>query len=283
MTVRHRALILVGVMAAAVLAAAPVVTAQAVTVTGVSPSSAAQGTTSLNVTISGKNFKAGATVALYRTGTKETGGVVVSPPTYKRATQLIANIQVPGYAAIGSYDVVVQVGASLGTGVALFRVTAKAIDPCASGAPEATADSSGFRDGTFGTAGVVVGPKFMEVAAVTTDAEDRIVAVGSSWDRCAGTAREWTIVRYLADGQPDLSFGSNGVATKKFERGDGTLYAVAIDGSGRIVVGGYRHLGSSANYGVVARYSADGTLDTTFAPDGLEPGIRSLSLERYMT
>jgi uncharacterized delta-60 repeat protein len=290
MTATHRALILGSVVAAAILGAAPTVTAQVISVTAASPSMAAQGTLNLNVTISGKNFKADAKVTFYRAGTTDTGGVEVVRTTYKRSSQLIATINVPETAAVGSYDVLVKTGGNQATGLALFRVALKAIDPCTSALPTATVGdidgSPGSRDADFGTGGVVVGPKFMEVAAVAIQhagAEERIVAVGRSRDKCAGGNWEWTIVRYRASGELDTSFGSDGVVTKTFARGEVILYAVAIDQAGRIVIGGYRHASTSDNYGVVARYTVDGHLDTTFAPDGVEPGIRSLSLERYMT
>ena len=270
--------------------AVPEASAQAVSVTGASPSTAAQGTSNLNVTISGKNFKAGATVAFYRTDTTTPGGIVVKSTTYKRSSQLIATITVPQSADLGSYDIKVTVGGNGATGRALFSVTPKPIDPCTPALPAATAGdisgSPGSRDDSFGVHGVVIGPRFMEVTAVAIQRvsdEERIVAVGRSRDRCASGNWEWTIVRYLGNGELDPSFGTNGVVTKAFARGEVLLYAVAVDQGGRIVIGGYRHASTSDNYGFVARYTVDGQLDTTFAPDGVEPGIRSLSLKRYMT
>ena len=291
MTTKCKAFVLIGVLAAATFGAVPTVLAQTILVTEANPVSAAQGTLNLNVTISGKNFKAGAVVSFYKTGTTDTGGVIVHQTTYKRSAQLIATIDVPDTATPGSYDIVVRQGGSQeGTGPHLFRVDTKPIDACSLELPTTTSDgtsgSPGWRDASFG-GGIVLGPKFMAVGAAAIQRlpgfEDKTVVVGSTRDTCAGGSSLWTIVRYRADGTLDSSFGDNGVATKTFDRGYGLLWSVAIDASGRIVVGGYRSLSSSANYGVVARYTANGQLDTTFAPDGLEPGIRSLSLQRYMT
>ena len=291
-----------GVVAAALVAlmlglpwngALPTASAQAVSVTAASPSTAAQGASNLNVTISGKNFKAGAAVTFYRAGsTSDKGGITVNSTTYKRSAQVIANISVDKGAATGSFDIHVAVpGVGTGVGSARFTVTPKPIDPCTSGPPAATtADTSGApgsRDAAFGAgSGVVIGPRFMEATAFAVQhvgEEERIVVVGRSRDRCAGGSWEWTIVRYLPGGELDTGFGTNGVVTKTFAQGEVSLSAVAIDHAGRIVVGGYRHASASDNYGFVARYTVDGHLDTTFAPDGVEPGIRSLSLERYMT
>ncbi len=292
MAARSKALIVFAVVTGVVLAAVPIVAAQGITVTSASPASAAQGTLGLAVTVSGKNFKANSTVtAFYRVDTEEdTGGVVAGRTTYKRSSQLIVLIDVPETAQLGSYDVVVTTNGVAVRGRALFTVQPKAIPPCTTDLPTPT-DAPTQRDPSFGVNGVVVGPKFMEATAVAIQRveredgtkEERIVTVGSSWDTCAGSDRVWMIARYLATGEPDPDFGQNGVVTKKFAKGPGWLYAVAIDAQNRIVVGGYVHFGSSANYGVVARFSPDGVLDTGFAANGLEPGIRSLSLERYMT
>ena len=104
--------------------------------------------------------------------------------------------------------------------------------------------------------GAVIGPKFMEPVAIVVQrfvrddgTEERFVVAGSSYDWCAGTNREWTIVRYLASGEVDTSFGppgANGVVTKKFPKGEASLFSAAIDNSGRILVGGYLHLGTSS-------------------------------------
>lgn len=286
-----------GVVAAALVAvmlglpwngAVPMASAQ-VSVVGASPSSAAQGTSNLNVTISGKNFKAGAMVTFYRTDTTDTGGVVVKSTTYKRSSQLVATIDVTDIAERGSYDIKVTVGGNSATGRALFGVTPKPIDPCTSEAPTATTpDTSGApgsRDATFGHgSGVVIGPKFMEVRGVAIDGEGRIVSVGSSYDTCANTGdRTWMIVRYLATGEFDSAFGEGGVVTKRFQRSEARLNGVAIDSQGRLVVVGSLHGKLTGAVGLVARYNATGTLDTAFAATGIEPGIRSLSLERYMT
>ncbi|MGE5357830.1 MAG: hypothetical protein ACM3NQ_02350 [Bacteroidales bacterium] len=291
MNARARVLIALGVLIVVIFLAASNAAAQ-ITVTAASPSSAARGTTSVSVTVNGKNFKANSKVTgFYRVDSTNTGGVVVGATTYKRSSQLIVVINVPDEAERGSYDIVVTTGSTSVLGRALFTVLPKAVPACTPGvAPVPTSDpwpsGPGSRDVSFASNGVVTGPKFMEVTAVAIQRfgeEERIVTVGSSYDKCAGGNRVWTIARYHSNGELDDSFGTQGVVTKAFAKGSGYLYAVAIDFQSRIVVGGYLHLGSSANYGAVARFSPEGVLDTAFAPDGLEPGIRSLSLERYMS
>ena len=253
-----------------------------VTVTGATPSSAKAGTLGLSVTITGTGFKSGATAKFYLRGTKDTGGVNVLSTTYRKSTTLIAVVDVPATAVQGSYDIEVTSGtAAPATGQARFTVLPKGIDPCGPGSPVLT--SSDYRDPSFAaSAGLIATPKFAGIAGVAIDAQQRIVAVGSRYDSCAGTGtREWVVMRYTPDGVPDPSFGGTGMVTKSFTRYSASLSAVAIDPSdGSIVVGGVL---SGKNLGLVARYKESGELDTTFAVDGIEPGVRSLSLERYMT
>src|SRR5437016_13900316 len=65
-----------------------------------------------------------------------------------------------------------------------------------------------------------------------------------------------------APGSLDTSFGLTGRVITAI----GTGHAVAIDGSGRIVVAG---TASGTNYDVaVVRYNANGSLDTTFGSGG---------------
>ena len=227
--------------------AVPEASAQAISVTGASPSTAAQGTSNLNVTISGKNFKAGATVAFYRTDTTTPGGIVASRNQGHKAVVAVDRHD-DGPAIRGSrlvHDIKVTVGGNGATGRALFSVTPKPIDPCTRRCPRRPPVTSpgrparATRPSAFG--GVVIGPKFMEVTAVAIQRvsdEERIVAVGRSRDRCASGNWEWTIVRYLGNGELDRELGTNGVVTKAFARGEVLLYAVAVDQGGRIVIGG---------------------------------------------
>jgi uncharacterized delta-60 repeat protein len=83
---------------------------------------------------------------------------------------------------------------------------------------------------------------------------------------------EFVVARFNANGTLDSSFGQNGSGYQLGTAGFGT--AVAVQPDGKIVVAGengpYFQQASSV---VVARYNADGSLDTTFNSGGPMPGL----------
>ena len=114
--------ILVGIFA--LMAALPA-TAQ-IQVNSANPSAAPQGTTNLNVTISGNGFKKGATAQWFVTGTTNPGGVTVNSTSFQSTTQLTANITVASDAVISGFDIVVTSASRTGKGTDLFAVQSKA-------------------------------------------------------------------------------------------------------------------------------------------------------------
>ena len=69
-------------------------TAQDIVVSSATPADAPQGTVNLDVTISGKGFKNGATSQFFLTGTTNPAGITVHSTRYVSPTQLVANIDV---------------------------------------------------------------------------------------------------------------------------------------------------------------------------------------------
>jgi hypothetical protein len=118
--------ILVGIFA--LMAALPA-TAQ-IQVNSANPSAAPQGTTNLNVTISGNGFKKGATAKWFVTGTTNPGGVTVNSTTFQSSTQLTANITVASNAVISGFDIVVTVATRTGKGTDLFAVLQSNANSC---------------------------------------------------------------------------------------------------------------------------------------------------------
>jgi uncharacterized delta-60 repeat protein len=75
-----------------------------------------------------------------------------------------------------------------------------------------------------------------------------------------------------AAGDLDSTFSGNGKVTTRFKGGANTVGGVAIQPDGKIVVAGGlnpapAHMGVDAKF-ALARYNADGTLDTSFGGDG---------------
>ena len=97
----------------------------------------------------------------------------------------------------------------------------------------------------------------------------------------AGTALvdstyDFALARYNADGSLDASFGSGGKVTTEFGAADATQsdqsQALALQSDGKIVVAGYSSTkksgGEVSTDFALARYNADGSLDTSFGTDG---------------
>ena len=141
-----------------------------------------------------------------------------------------------------------------------------------SSAPSWAAD--GGIDTTFGTGGRVTtdfGPYDDEANAVAIQADDKIVAAGTT----GGTDRDFALARYNTDGTLDTTFGTGGKVTTDFTDIRGTITtwgrsdsdnanAVAIQSDGKIVAAGTAGVTDFA----LARYNTDGTLDTTFGTGG---------------
>ena len=124
-------------------------------------------------------------------------------------------------------------------------------------------NTDGTLDTSFGTAGVVntdLGGK-EQAYGLTIDSSGRIVLVGSS---NVGSAAQFLVLRYNADGSTDTTFNGTGNRAVTVSSGADVAYSVAIDANDKIVVTG----SAGGNTGLV-RLNADGTLDTTFATGGI--------------
>jgi uncharacterized delta-60 repeat protein len=137
-------------------------------------------------------------------------------------------------------------------------------------------DSNGDRDTTFGTDGVVThnsaatGNGYDFGVDLVIDESDRMVMAGSSSN---GSNFDMALWRFTASGALDLTFGSGyGFATINNVaggNGDDMGEGVALDSEGRIYVTGTSSNGSNTDM-VIARYTADGSLDTAFGTSGLK-------------
>ena len=92
--------------------------------------------------------------------------------------------------------------------------------------------------------------------AVALQPDGKIIAAGSS----DGT---FALARYTPDSALDSSFGSRGTVTTPFGRGSAYASALALAPDGRIVAAGV-----AGSEFALARYNADGSLDTSFGDGG---------------
>jgi uncharacterized delta-60 repeat protein len=133
----------------------------------------------------------------------------------------------------------------------------------------------GSLDGSFGSGGKVTtdfGLRNDQAAGVVVQPDGKILVAGAS-----GLNGEsgFALARYNADGSLDTSFGSGGKVVSDFGTADGGYaeigYAAALQGDGRIVVAGLQSFSLPTEGGArfaLARYNADGSLDTSFGGGG---------------
>jgi uncharacterized delta-60 repeat protein len=128
--------------------------------------------------------------------------------------------------------------------------------------------ANGTLDEAFGTAGsVVVHDRYSRFQSVAIDPVGRIVAAGRR-------GYDSAVARYLADGRTDTTFGRDGWAFTTFGLAWAVTNSVAVQADEKIVAGGDGTIGCwpgghCDHVAVLARYSADGSLDTSFGEGGL--------------
>ncbi|MFI8826771.1 calcium-binding protein [Streptomyces sp. NPDC053431] len=125
----------------------------------------------------------------------------------------------------------------------------------------------GDLDPTFGLGGRVVTPitGYAEGHDIARQGDGKLVVAGVS-------EGGFTLARYNPDGSLDPGFDGDGTATSDFGGGSHTANAVAIQQDGKIVVAGTTEvLGDEGGccFFSVARYNANGSLDTGFGEGGL--------------
>lgn len=121
----------------------------------------------------------------------------------------------------------------------------------------------GSLDGSFGLNGKVttdLGSNYDQGYAMAIQQDGKILLVGES-------NLDFAVVRYNVDGSLDGSFGTGGQVTTDFGTFHDVARAIAIQPDGKLVVAGIVGINMNAQI-ALARYSPDGSLDTTFSLDG---------------
>lgn len=127
--------------------------------------------------------------------------------------------------------------------------------------PRVATAAAGELDCTFGSGGrtILQQPSLNPAYDAALDSQGRIITFSAG----GGALR---LSRFLVDGRPDPAFGSGGSIVHTFS-GPVWTAGLALDSQDRILVGG-RHE-SAAEDTAVARFLADGSLDTSFGTAGL--------------
>jgi uncharacterized delta-60 repeat protein len=131
-------------------------------------------------------------------------------------------------------------------------------------------DANGSLDSTFGQGGVVLllASEFGDGYAVAIQPDGKIVATGSADTAgTGGTAPRVAVIRLNSSGGLDGSFGAGGIDV--VDLGPYSYaYAVAVQSDGKIVLAGSQAPGLQVPNALIARLTASGALDTSFAGTG---------------
>lgn len=130
-------------------------------------------------------------------------------------------------------------------------------------------NSDGSLDTSFATDGKVTadfsgGQENANSVALQSDG--KILVAGDTYST-ADQLSYLALTRYKSDGSLDTSFGSGGMVTTNIGSSGGGD-SVVVQASGKILLAGYRFNGTTDDF-VLARYNANGSLDTSFDTDGL--------------
>jgi uncharacterized delta-60 repeat protein len=124
-------------------------------------------------------------------------------------------------------------------------------------------NSNGSFDSSFGTGGIArtdVGSGDDVPLAAALQSDGKIVLAGTSGGNVA-------LLRYNSNGTLDSSFGTGGIIITPFIN-DTTVYGLAIQPNGQIVVSGLTHTATGQDF-VTIRYGSNGNLDPSFGSGGV--------------
>ena len=128
-------------------------------------------------------------------------------------------------------------------------------------------NANGTLDTTFDTDGKVTTSIIGVddgITGLAIQTDGKILAAGYA---LSGSNYVFALARYNADGSLDTTFDTDGKVTTSILGVDSFANAMSLQSNGKIVLAGGAYNGT--NYDVaLARYNADGSLDTTFDTDG---------------
>ncbi len=128
-------------------------------------------------------------------------------------------------------------------------------------------NANGSLDTSFGSGGTVstvLSARQSEIDGVAIQPDGKIVAVGYESDSASSYPYYFTVARYNTNGTLDTTFGSGGVVISHVGAGNSQGRSVALQGDGKIVVGGVYEADASLREFAVFRFNANGTPDASF-------------------
>lgn len=144
-------------------------------------------------------------------------------------------------------------------------------------------NTDGSLDQSFGTRGIATATGSIDSnppSDLLLQPDGKILVIGAVGG-AVGNGVDFGVARLNTDGSPDLSFGVNGLSVQPVGPSDAydDPSSAVLQNDGKIVVAGYSTivLGSITtlrNYVSMARFNADGSLDTSFQYSGQRRGTQ---------
>ena len=129
-------------------------------------------------------------------------------------------------------------------------------------------NADGTLDNTFGINGKVIAYNYAATTdyanAVVIQPDGKIIIAGSYGSSSGG----FLLMRFNTDGTMDTTFNGSGKVITIFDTYGAIPTSLALDAAGKIVAAGYVNPNSSQRDFAVARYNADGSLDTSLNGSG---------------
>ncbi|MEN8224533.1 MAG: T9SS type A sorting domain-containing protein [Bacteroidota bacterium] len=129
-------------------------------------------------------------------------------------------------------------------------------------------NADGSPDNTFGTSGIVmtdINGEFDNAFSMALQDDGKILLAGHTY---ISGKRNACVVRYNTDGSLDAAFGSGGIAMTSIGCITDRTRDIGLQQDGKIVICGYINDGAD-DHTFVCRFNADGTLDQSFANNGI--------------
>jgi uncharacterized delta-60 repeat protein len=104
-----------------------------------------------------------------------------------------------------------------------------------------------------------------EAVAIAVDNSQNVYVTGFSSN---GTDNDYVTIKYDSDGNPDATWGSNGVIRYDGLHGDDAATAIILDKSGNVYVTGFSSNGTDNDY-VTIKYGSNGSIDTDWGSNGV--------------
>jgi uncharacterized delta-60 repeat protein len=126
-------------------------------------------------------------------------------------------------------------------------------------------NSDGSLDASFGISGKLISAisSYSTGQAMALLPDGKILVSGQS--QVSTNPSDFTVARYTANGSPDTTFGSNGSTTLSLSATHDFVQCMTVQPDGKVLVAG----SSSTNMAfAVARFNADGSVDTGFGTGG---------------